>query len=102
MISVAADVSEASGEGTERSVRTKAKKAAEDSRTPRRCRDGLRATPSARSWSAAVLCRFDLSSLASGVRESVIESGIIILSQWISGGVICFPQATSRDRAEVH
>src|SRR6266850_538058 len=64
MISVAADVSEASGEGTERSVRTKAAKAAEDSRTPRRCRDGLRATPSASSWSAAVLCRFDLRSLA--------------------------------------
>src|SRR5882757_6903517 len=35
-------------------------KAAEDSRTPRRCRDCLWATPSARSWSAAVLCRFDL------------------------------------------
>src|SRR6266487_3774239 len=37
-------------------------KAAEDSRTlprPRDCRDRLHATPSARSWSAAVLCRFD-------------------------------------------
>src|SRR6267378_3077502 len=33
-------------------------KAAEDSRTPRRCREPLRVTPSARSWSAAVLCRF--------------------------------------------
>src|SRR5712664_4995990 len=39
-------------------------KAAEDSRTPRRCRDRLWATPSARSWSAAVLCRFDLRSPA--------------------------------------
>src|SRR6266436_8935937 len=33
-------------------------KAAEDSRTPRRWRDGLHASHSARSWSAAVLCRF--------------------------------------------
>ena len=33
-------------------------KAAEDSRTPRRLRDGLYATTSARFWSAAVLCRF--------------------------------------------
>jgi hypothetical protein len=33
-------------------------KAAEDSRTPRRCREFAHATPSARSWSAAVLCRF--------------------------------------------
>src|SRR6266403_5406073 len=33
-------------------------KAAGDSRTPRGFREGLRATPSARSWSAAVLCRF--------------------------------------------
>ncbi len=33
-------------------------KAAEDSRTPRRWRDESHATPSARSWSAAVLCRF--------------------------------------------
>src|SRR6267142_6607444 len=42
-------------------------KAAEDSRTPRRCRDGLHATTSARSWSAAVLCRFDFSSLGSWI-----------------------------------
>src|SRR5712672_3050664 len=42
-------------------------KAAEDSRTPRRCRDGLRATRSARFWSAAVLCRFGLRSLAGGI-----------------------------------
>jgi multidrug efflux system membrane fusion protein len=34
------------------------KKAAEDSRTPRRCRVLYHATLSARSWSAAVLCRF--------------------------------------------
>src|SRR6266496_4059907 len=34
------------------------RKAAEDSRTPKRCRDRLRATSSARFWSAAVLCRF--------------------------------------------
>jgi len=33
-------------------------KAAEDSRTPRRCRDGLHDIHSARFWSAAVLCRF--------------------------------------------
>ena len=33
-------------------------KAAQDSRTPRRCRDRVRATLSARFWSAAVLCRF--------------------------------------------
>src|SRR5438445_2309341 len=39
-------------------------KAAEDSRTPRRCRDGAPATPSARFWSAAVLCRFELRSMA--------------------------------------
>src|SRR5882672_3531162 len=44
-------------------------KAAEDSRTPRRCRDEYRATPSARSWSAAVLCRFDFRSLAGGTRS---------------------------------
>ena len=33
-------------------------KAAEDSRTPKRCRDRLRATSSAGFWSAAVRCRF--------------------------------------------
>jgi hypothetical protein len=33
-------------------------KAAEDSRTPRRCRAQSNATASARFWSAAVLCRF--------------------------------------------
>src|SRR5262245_27713142 len=32
-------------------------KAAEDSRTPKRCRDRTHAAPSARFWSAAVLCR---------------------------------------------
>jgi hypothetical protein len=41
-------------------------KAAEDSRTPRRWRDGSHATSSARSWSAAVLCRFELRLLAGG------------------------------------
>jgi hypothetical protein len=35
-------------------------KAAGDSRTPKRCRDGSHATRSARFWSAAVLCRFNL------------------------------------------
>jgi len=49
---------------TEQRVRMAATKAAEDSRTPRRCRDGARATCSAKVWSAAVLCRFDLRSLA--------------------------------------
>jgi hypothetical protein len=34
------------------------KKAAEDSRTPRRWREVARATQSVRFWSAAVLCRF--------------------------------------------
>jgi hypothetical protein len=36
----------------------KMRKAAEDSRTPRRWREIARATCSARFWSAAVLCRF--------------------------------------------
>jgi hypothetical protein len=43
-------------------------KAAEDSRTPRRCRDKARATPSARSWSAAVLCRFRCFRVRSSLR----------------------------------
>src|SRR5262245_1785782 len=39
------------------------KKAAEDSRTPTRWRDVSRAAPSARFWSAAVLCRFSATAL---------------------------------------
>jgi hypothetical protein len=47
-------------------LRTPEVKAAEDSRTPRRCRDRFRATLSARSWSAAVLRRFPCSVRAIG------------------------------------
>jgi hypothetical protein len=45
--------------GREQRAAPPTRKAAEDSRTPRRCREGSHATPAARSWSAAVLCRFD-------------------------------------------
>jgi hypothetical protein len=53
-------------------------KAAEDSRTPRRCRVLSRATQSARSWSAAVLCRFQLIAIltfASNAAESLQLAG---------------------------
>src|SRR5262249_26024192 len=58
---------------------TETAKAAEDSRTPRRCRDRLRAIPSGRSWSAAVLCRFDLRSLADGILRK-IRAGPLVTS----------------------
>ena len=57
-------------EASER-VPTEAVKAAEDSRTPRRCRDALRAIHSVRSGSAAVLYRFDMRSLAGGFRRKI-------------------------------
>src|SRR6266853_4203709 len=51
------------------------KKAAEDSRTPRRYRDGLHDSPSARSWSAAVLCRFRCLSLMPGHKSGEVPRG---------------------------
>src|SRR5256885_4745410 len=52
-------------------------KAAEDSRTPRRYRAPERAPISARSWGAAVLCRFLLSS-SSSLRLASL--GILLLA----------------------
>ena len=74
------------GQRTESHANRKGTKAAEDSRTPRRCRDALRATPSARSWSAAVLCRFDLRSLPGG------EVGLLGIPPLQVGG---YPNADS-------
>src|SRR5690242_15551402 len=59
------------GQRMEQGTRTAGPKAAEDSRTPRRCRDQLRPTPSARSWSAIDLCPFEFRSLAGGTLWAV-------------------------------
>jgi len=60
--------------GIERSA-----KAAEDSRTPGRSRESLGCDPSARSWSAAVLCR------VSPARET---GSVFIIVLWIAFGLV--------------
>jgi outer membrane protein assembly factor BamB len=66
----------------EQSAETKAIKAAEDSRTPGRWRDELRASPSARSWSAAVLCRFDLCLFMLGLVSYLICTKSLLADDW--------------------
>jgi len=49
-------------------------KAAEDSRAPKPGEPSVAQSVATASWSAAVLCRFDLRSLAGGIRERAAPS----------------------------
>jgi len=71
-------------------------KAAEDSRTPRRWRVISHAIQSARSWSAAVLCRFTLGSLFCWLRFNVLTL-LTLLMCILRPATLCAQQPASEE-----